>query len=362
MKQLIVFCALLLSSLVPVEAAAQRLPNTAFWVGYNEAWFKDENYGNWLASNRVFNLGSKFAIGPNSFIQKMFAGMANANSKAKIVRIWLFPALQGIRSPAPPLTPRTNGLTPEFVANLGKVISLAQSKGLKVYITALNGGDMKVTSDQPPFRRYFENLLLNRNEEMTRYKINALLPVLQKLNEFRDQNVIYGFDLMNEIEAPLLAGYFPDGWVGARRWMADIAGFVHYVSPWLPVTSSAGYGWEVSEITLGLFSGVGLNFYDAHVYDDTGDYAGQTGLCNRVRSDGAQIILGEFGQESQIVNDDLQYWSAANFLYRAKTTCFTAALAWKYETTMQPWLSYLKSDGTCCRPAFSIMQAYGTSP
>jgi hypothetical protein len=34
--------------LASVGARAQALPNSVFWVGYSEAWFKDENYGDWL--------------------------------------------------------------------------------------------------------------------------------------------------------------------------------------------------------------------------------------------------------------------------------------------------------------------------
>ena len=74
---------------VSTMASAGSLP-TGFTVGYNEAWF--ENYGNWLASNPFFNEPSLFNGG--SLVNTMFSGMAQG--KAKVVRIFLFPALQGI--------------------------------------------------------------------------------------------------------------------------------------------------------------------------------------------------------------------------------------------------------------------------
>ena len=43
---------------------------------------------------------------------------------------------------------------------------------------------------------------------------------------------------------------------------------------WLPVTSSAGWGYALQEIMFGLFSGLGLDFYDLHVYADWGQYRG----------------------------------------------------------------------------------------
>ena len=110
--------------------------------------------------------------------------------------------------------------------------------------------------------------------------------------------------------------------------------YVKSISSWLPVTSSAGWGSAVQEITLGLFSGLDLDFYDVHVYADWGQYSGVTALCNKVSADRVPIILGEYGQKSHTFDDTLQYWTTYNFLTTAKTHCFSAALAWKYETNV----------------------------
>jgi len=71
-----------------------------FSVGYDEAWFAD-NYPDWLASNPVYNLlfqtsqfSSKFST-TSSVMDAYFATMASGG--AKIVRIWVFPGLQGIQ-------------------------------------------------------------------------------------------------------------------------------------------------------------------------------------------------------------------------------------------------------------------------
>src|SRR5262249_38853215 len=153
--------------------------------------------------------------------------------------------------------------------------------------------------------------LLNNSAERLAFKNNVLGPILNCLNQYNaiDPNRIYGLDLINEIEAPLNSNYFPTSWPGARDFIQDMAAFLKSNRPWLPVTTSAGYSTAVLEITLGLFSELGLNLYDVHVYADWGLYPGVTWLCNRVSADHVPVILGEYGQKSQIVDDTLQYWT-----------------------------------------------------
>ena len=113
-----------------------------------------------------------------SFVDKMFDGMQAGG--AKIVRIWVFPALQGIElgeildhQPVvqcrPPTTPQTLGLTQDLIptpptvgGNLEQVFLLAQKHHLMVYVTALNGNDMSVAATTiTGLRPYFQNLLTN---------------------------------------------------------------------------------------------------------------------------------------------------------------------------------------------------------
>jgi hypothetical protein len=143
--------------------------------------------------------------------------MANAKmGETKIVRIWVFTALQGIQLDLSKT--HTLGLTQDMKDNLQTVFTLAKKyPGLKVYVTALNGA-----------RGWIQN--------MTKY-------------------------------------------VKSKTTIAP------ETTSWLPVTSS-GWGSAVQEITLGLFSGLGLDFYDIHVYANWGQYSGVTALCNKVSVDG----------------------------------------------------------------------------
>jgi hypothetical protein len=367
---------------VSTMASAQRLP-TDFRVGYNEAWFV--NYGNWLASNPLFGESSAFSVSSGSLVSNMFSGMEAGN--AKIVRIWLFPDLQGIcinKNCSCP-QPATQCLTNEFLGNLKAVFSLVRTYNkslsktatpLKLYITALNAGDANLAqclalapqSVCKAIQTYYQNLFSNNGGATQTYETNVLGQILGVMSQ--NQDVIYGFDLINEIEAAINAGYFSDFWIGARTWIQNMTKFVKSypcagdanpscttIGQWLPVTSTAGLGFPVLEVTFGLFSGLGLNFYDVHIYSDTGTYSGQTALCFKTRLDNLQIVLGEYGQKSQtgqdLAGDSIQYTATTNFLNRARNSCFSSALAWKYEAldTTAPWLSYLYvNDGVLLTP------------
>jgi len=334
------FVALLLIS--PTSQAG-NLPNATFWVGYNEAWVRDD-YGVWLSANPSFGLPSKFPT-DRVFLNGYLSGMAAG--KARIVSIWLFPALQGILRGGDGTL--TTGLSPDFLPNLTEVLSSARRLGLKVYVTALNGNDLKLFKGTL-FEPYAANLLSNATARQY-FKLNALLPLLKVLNSNKD--VIYGFDLINEIEAVLAASYVDAA--GARAWIREMASYVTVNSPWAAVTASSGY-YPVTAILGGLYTGLGLNFYDAHIYSDVPAFSlGQRSMCQKAAADGVQLVLGEFGQSSKTVNDWLQYYVTSQFLTLARASCIHAALAWKYESTTTPWFAYVWPNGAF-RPAYNYIK------
>jgi hypothetical protein len=357
MKAFPLWTAILYLVFAPSFCFAGNLPRGPFWVGYNEAWF-GANYGTWLTSNPFYQAASRFET-TLGVIDAWFAGMAKGN--AKIVRIWVFPQLQGIV--LGPSRPRTQRLTSDFARNLNIVFTKAEKHGLKVYVTVLNGNDMTAAVGHPRLQAYYTNLLLNKYGEREAFKARIFGPLLNIMNNFNmhHPNVIFGLDLMNEIEAPIRSNYFPQFWQDARHWIENMTAFVKSKSPWLPVTSSAGWDYSVLEITLGLFSGLGLDFYDLHVYADSGKFSGLTALCDKIATDRVPIILGEYGQKSQTYDDVAQLTSTATFLYEAKSHCFSGALAWKYEEPTQTWLTHLRPDGTF-RPAYYAIQFYGLLP
>jgi len=114
------------------------------------------------------------------------------------------------------------------------------------------------------------------------------------------------------------------------------------------------------DIANGLYSGLGLDFYDLHVYADSGTFPGAAAMCNRAAMDGVPVYLGEFGQSSAAMDDTVQYNATASFLNNAKRSCFKGAFAWRYDAAELKW-AYVRADGSF-RPAVQVMQAFGAQP
>jgi hypothetical protein len=268
-------------------ASAGSLPPGGFRVGYNEGWIEN-NYGNWLADNPFFG-SSAFNVGCTSgnngcLLNTMFSGMMQGN--AKIVRIWLFPALQGICiSQSFPKCPVAPGLisdsnpnpNPELIDSLNTVFQLARQNGLKLYITALNAGDAAFAANPnncpvpgfpnycPDVSNFYKSLFSNSGATVLNSLLGGRNGVLDLMS--LNKEVIYGFDLINEIESAINAGYF--SWTGAQAWIRNMTAIVKNSpcdpnascktigdSNGLSVTSSAGGGYAVQELTFGFFSGL----------------------------------------------------------------------------------------------------------
>jgi hypothetical protein len=103
-------------------------------------------------TNPFFNYDSYY---DPIFVDTMFAGMASGG--AKIVRIWVFPPLQGIHlGQCNSTNAQTVGLTTDLLANLQDVLGRAKKYNLKVYLTALNVNNMNVATGS--LRIYFSKL------------------------------------------------------------------------------------------------------------------------------------------------------------------------------------------------------------
>ncbi len=408
------FASLLLVFALPGGSATAGVPlwttPNGFVVGFNEPWIGDyrcDYYSAWLSKNYAFNINqgvpdatatptacntaltnkqvtlSLSATTTGASLPTQLVRLADDNylpnnylwgirkANGSVVKFLLFSNLQGLYIPSPLVNtsspvPNPNQLAPDFKANLDALLTQAHQMGLKVYLTVLNGGDMKSWANNsalPQMRRYFQNLIRDRTTKANfKLVLNDLLTVL---NAHRGD--IYGLDFVNEIEAPLNAGstYFPGGWIDARAWIAEMVSYIkqnpNYLSFPFPITAAAGYSFAAQEITLGLFSGLGLDFFDLHEYTDSGQYSGQTALCNKVRSDRQQIILGEFGQKSTTYSDAIQNNATTAFLYGAARSCFSGALAWKFEGTSysNPQLGY-RTEASGPPPPPPLQQAPST--
>ncbi|MGE0631381.1 MAG: hypothetical protein AB7O96_03165 [Pseudobdellovibrionaceae bacterium] len=312
---------------------------SAFDIGYNEAWY-GFNYRTSLTKDFDLNL-----------IHKIHRDIKSAGGD--VIRIWLFPQRDGMILNQ--YAPQTAGIDPKMLENIDLAIRSAKQYKLKIYITFLDGNAMP--TEKGEVRNYFYNLLNNKYGETDAFLKNVATPILKVMAKHK--SAIYGLDLMNEIQAPMhnmYWGFTFDNYTGPRKWMKRMVQFVKAEAPWLQVTSSSGWGWGAKDLKNGLFSNLGLDFYDVHVYDDDGDIPFMYDICRMVRAENMRVILGEFGQKTQVDDDQLQLRATENFLKNAKSDCFSGALAWRFDMNEKTW-SFQRKDGSF-RPAVEVMKRY----
>lgn len=224
-----------------------------------------------------------------------------------VVRIWLHENKEGLTLDG---AGNVTGLDPTFVTNLDDLVARAGALGLTLYMT-LNGGDPDWVSDAG---------------KQTSYLDNAVKPMASR---YQGSNTIFAYDVMNEIES-VVGG--PDGnygagatWGQARDYITAAAAAIRSVDPGRLITCSSG--WHgCSNLQKGYFSGLGLDFYDCHVYDDAGSIPDASAL-----GVDKPVILGEHGHTGKSKGDALQNESAIFFLYNTSAGGWAGHAIWQYD-------------------------------
>jgi hypothetical protein len=328
------------------DASLPPMPTQSFLIGYNEAWFGN-NFGTDYTT--TFDL---------SYVQQIFDGIAGGGGH--LVRLFLWEAPQGITLAATP--PQSQSLSAQFLSNLDSTLWEARKRGLWIYLTLLDANT--IAKDTGSVHAYGVNLLNNTSGEQDAFNASAVAPLLSLLDTHQD--MIFGIDMINEIQAAYQNSVFPDGTTGAKAFLQREAAFIKSRSPWVKITSAAGWPSDILmtgaqyDIASGFYSGLGLDFYDLHVYADSGSFSGATAMCARAASDGVPVYLGEFGQSTHTVDDGIQSTATADFLNNARGLCFKGAFAWRFDPA-ESWWTYTHAD-LSYRPAVSIMKVFGAQP
>lgn len=334
--------AMLLSLFVlSVLGGAPLAVGQSLTVGYNQGWVE----GGW-----GHDLTDRFDAAAWTRILRR-----TREGGGRVLRVWLHEdrAYEGVVWDGH----RPEGVEPAFLDNLRTLGALAEAEGVQLYWALIDGnwhGGKGLAFD-----RQF-NVCNDRYGYGARFRERVLGPVLDVLQERPQVN--YGLDLINEVQGAVREHVWPDGWSGARRFLATTAAFVHARAPGLKVTASSGHHSAAWDLLLGRFDGLGLDLYDVHVYSDRGKIPFARLLARHARCKQLPIVVGEFGQKSKQVDPALQARVARSLLAQARRRGFAAAFAWRLEDEQAHDRRFSFYDGERPRPALNVMRAAAGLP
>jgi hypothetical protein len=278
-----------------------------FVRGANLAWL-DGNYGSDIGLNPIH---PSYGINYNS--THMANYMANMKSMGcNVIRIWLFEEEEGLTFNS---SGQVSGLNSTFLTNLDNIVSLAGQNGLHCYFTLLNS----------PTQDGYGDIYTNSTDQND-YINNAVIPLVSR---YKGNSSIFAFDINNEIESQIGGsnGNYGSGitWTQAQSYIKAVASAIHGTDSTRLCTCTSGWhSW--SNLQAGLFLGLGLDFYDCHVYSDDGGIPTASSL-----NLDKPVILGEFGQATDSWNDTTDNTSVGDFVYDAINNGWAGCAKWDYE-------------------------------
>ena len=252
-----------------------------------------------------------------------------------VVRFWINTDDQGCTLDA---NGYVTGVTSLFWTNLDNVVSLASHNAISLYLT-LNEGRAD---------------WLYTNAMANAYKTNCLIPMIQR---YKGNQGVFAIDLMNEIDGVVGGsdGNYGTGptWAQAQAYITDFASAVHGADSNRLVSCSTGWHqWH----NLGYFTGLGLDFYDFHEYEDTISLP----LASTLGMD-KPIYIGECGQALSDTNwnDSLQNACEIEALNGGLSGGYAGASIWSYslpdwQTSGYTQYAMLNADGSWRQVCYTI--------
>ena len=269
-------------------------------------------------------------------IEVIFADLQEIGFTA--VRWWLFADCRaGLRFDA---DGKVTGIQSEVLSHLDIILNeLCPKYGLTLYLCLLSS---LINSD------HFG--IITHSSIRQSYIEHVVKPLVRR---YHNNPSLYAIDLMNEPEADIRGRY--GNWTPKgtdektiQTFLRECAEAIHSIAPDMRV--SVGSGWHSFEnLQRGLYSDLGLNFYDFHTYNDTGHLP----VLERLRLD-APCLIGEFNVTLTQTSDEVKQAEVVDrFLREALEKGYAGAFFWCYEDTSpnkreanRPSHSLLRADGT----------------
>jgi hypothetical protein len=302
--------------------------NCGYIKGANLAWL-DGHYSYYLGIDPHH---TDYGVAYSS--TDMNSALSNMhNMGITVVRLWLFQDDQGCNLDG---NGNVTSVTQTFWTNLDNTVQLAANNHIALYMTLTTG-----RTD------FLENSTLLNN-----FLNNAAIPLI---NRYKGNKTIFAIDTMNEIDG-LVAGdtgnYTNTGatWAQAEAYAKTVAAAIHNADSSRLVSTSTGYHtWT----NIQNFKGLGLDFYDFHVYADNG-YVPTVASLNVDKP----IYMGESGQGTNQFNDSLQNTAEANFLSNTDSGLYAGLGIWDYDYAGAGDIYQMLESNGSWRPVDSTIQAF----
>jgi hypothetical protein len=291
--------------------------NGRFIKGCNLAW-EDGLYNTWLGPDPT---EPSWGVGYSP--ADLNAYMSNMHAMGiTVLRVWINEADMGDEIDS---NDYVTGVTPVWTANFANMAQLAGANQIQLYLTLNNG-----RAD------WLEN-----PAQATAYLSNALIPLV---TTYKGNTNIFAIDLMNEIDGVVqgdLGDWGTNGatWPQAQAYISNFAAAVHNADPGRKVSCSTGWHqWH----NLFYFTGLGLDFYDYHDYEDTPGFP----LASTLGMD-KPIYIGECGQGTASWNDAIQNTCELDALNSAYSAGYAGVEEWNWEYPgSTDYLAMVNSDGS----------------
>lgn len=319
-----------------------------FIFGVNLLWLNYNYFSVDFGNNEVIGAGPPW-YNPDTTSEIVSEYLEDIdNIGIRMLRIWVFEDYEGLKFNAGGYV--TN-VDPQMFINIDDFIERAKSENFYIYWCMTD----YLAYDWRPQAWKYLNIITNKIARGY-YITNALMPFVLR---YKEHPTFFAIDIMNEPEF-VIAGdtgnWTTNGttWDVMRSFIADCVSAIKSIDPNILV--SCGSVWHNEEnVKAGRFSGLGLDFYDIHIYNNTGNLPDLDSL-NVDRP----VLIGECGQShSSGWNDTIQDNVIKNIIQNAHNYDYAGVLPIHYEyppgRADNIW-SFLNSDGSWRPVCYSMKE------
>ncbi|MBI3609829.1 MAG: cellulase family glycosylhydrolase [Nitrospirae bacterium] len=337
-----------------------------FIFGVNLAWFEGQ-YDHDLGRNDL--KGSDPYLDPTQqsyrvhldLLRAYFSQIRN-EFKCPIVRFWLFEGCEGLHFTGHTLS----GIDSAILENVDQVLNIAGQIGVYIYWCLLSSEPAKRDKPAHPGFERDKDIIRSANNPSTSPFLTRVLPeFIRKIDN--SQNV-FAIDVMNEPEKYNRPGGL--SWELIKQYIRATRDKIKELNPNIFVScGSSGGGWvnqEVQEV-LQNYTGLGLDFYDYHCYNNRGQLPMSFDqLYGEIPRLDKPCIIGEFGQDDHSSwNDNLQRDVVNDFIKQTWHLGYAGCLVWNYNYRNFPGpegnhYSLIYRNGSP-RPVRNVMREFATS-